>query len=73
MPARHSLENYNLLTEMSIHAKQAGSPNAAEEIVRNIGTSVYRWKEFHPEEPEEETEIISNMRLLNKSVSQVSC
>jgi UDP-N-acetylglucosamine:LPS N-acetylglucosamine transferase len=35
-----------ILTEMSIHAKEAGSPNAAAEIVKNIGTSALRWKEI---------------------------
>lgn len=56
----------SLLAEMSIHARAAGSPHAAEEIVRNIGTSVHRWKELHPEEDE----VIHG---LNRSVSQVSC
>ena len=55
-----------LLRQMSISAKEAGRPKAAEEIVRNIGTSVHRWKELHSEED-------IKIPVLNHSISQVSC
>ena len=35
------------LAELSLKATEAGSPNAAEDIVRAIGKSVVRWKELN--------------------------
>lgn len=43
------LKNKDLMDEMSSHAMRAGVPNAAEDIVKCIGTSVCRWKELHEE------------------------
>jgi len=57
----------DLMVRMSKCAKDAGRPNAAEDIVRNIGTSVLRWKELHPEE---EKNIV---RRLDRQASEVSC
>jgi len=58
------LKDSALLTIMSQYAMDAGRPNAAEDIVRKIGTSVLRWKELHPEE---------TLPSLNTQVSQASC
>ncbi len=38
------------MTEMSRHAQDAGNPQAAENIVKQIGKSALRWKELHVEE-----------------------
>ena len=45
------LRHPNIMKEMSYHAKKAGMPNAAREIVKCIGKSVLRWKELHEEHP----------------------
>ena len=49
------LRNPDVMRDMSFHARKAGMPNAAEEIVKCIGKSVLRWKELHQEE-EDDTE-----------------
>jgi UDP-N-acetylglucosamine:LPS N-acetylglucosamine transferase len=41
------LRSPDKMNEMSMHAKKAGMPNAAEDIVKCIGKSVLRWKELH--------------------------
>lgn len=52
------LQNPDLMRDMSLHARKAGMPDAAEEIVKCIGKSVLRWKELHEEEQENEEEDI---------------
>jgi len=44
------LRNPDRMVEMSLHAKRAGMPNAAEDIVKYIGKSTLRWKEVQEEE-----------------------
>lgn len=44
------LQNPDRMTEMSLHARKAGMPNAAEDIVKCIGKSVIRWKELYDDE-----------------------
>jgi UDP-N-acetylglucosamine:LPS N-acetylglucosamine transferase len=58
------LKDSEFLNTMSRHAMDAGRPHAAEEIARNIGTSVLRWKESHPE---------VELTPLKKQLSEVSC
>merc|ERR1712038_513750 len=43
------LQDPDKMKEMSAHAREAGMPNAAEDIVKYIGKSVLRWKELHEE------------------------
>jgi len=44
------LQDPDELYKMSLKAKEAGTPNAAENIVKCIGKSVLRWKEHEEEE-----------------------
>ena len=53
------LLNEAKLQELSDNAKECGSPDAAAEIVENIGESALRWKNHHTEE----IEIISEEKV----------
>lgn len=52
------LKDVGKMKDMSDHARRAGMPNAAEDIVKCIGKSVLRWKELHDEHEDDDVDVV---------------